>query len=104
MIAALPPHDECEAELKRLKNVPEETIREDLVKAHEIIRQQEKRILDLEGELNDVNIYNISEEGSDGDGNGLFYLRLADHGEACAEITSRVVSLAGQLSLVALSS
>lgn len=75
MIAALPPHDESEAELKRLENVPEETVREELVKAHEIIRQQEKRILDLEGELNDVNVYNIPEEGSDGDGNGRFYKR-----------------------------
>lgn len=76
MIAALPPHDESEAELQRLKNVPEETVREKLVKAHEIIRQQEMRIADLESELKDVHVYkDLPEEGGDGDGNVRFYKR-----------------------------
>ena len=76
MIAALPPHDESEAELQRMKNMPEETVREELVKAHEKIRELEKRIVDLEGELNDAHVYNdMPEEGADDAGNGRFYKR-----------------------------
>ena len=76
MIAALPPHDESEAELQRINKMPEETVREELVKAHEEIRQLKMRIVDLEGELNDVHVYNdLPEEGTDGDGDGRFYKR-----------------------------
>ena len=74
MIAALPPHDETEAELKRLENVPEETVKDMYVKAQGEIRQLKKRIDDLEAIISDRENAEAMKENDDGH-NDRFYKR-----------------------------
>lgn len=74
MIAALPPHDETEAELKRLENVPEETVKDMYVAALGEIRQLKKRIEDLEAIISDRENAEAMKENDDGH-NDRFYKR-----------------------------
>lgn len=74
MIAALPPHDETEAELKRLENVPEETVKDMYVAALGEIRQLKKRIEDLEAIISDRENAEAMKENND-EHNDRFYKR-----------------------------
>lgn len=74
MIAALPPHDETEAELKRLENVPEETVKDMYVAALGEIRQLKKRIDDLEAIISDRENAEAMKENND-EHNDRFYKR-----------------------------
>ena len=74
MIAALPPHDETEAELKSLENVPEETVKDMYVAALGEIRQLKKRIEDLEAIISDRENAEAMKENND-EHNDRFYKR-----------------------------
>lgn len=73
LIEALPPHDETEAERKRLEAVPEEEVRDMLVSANEEIRQLKMQVIDLEAQLNDTR--NEASVGDDGEDSPRFYKR-----------------------------
>lgn len=74
MIAALPPHDETEAELKRLENVPEETVKDMYVTALGENRQLKMRVEDLEAIISDRENAEAMKE-NDEENNDRFYKR-----------------------------
>ncbi|MGM9779717.1 MAG: hypothetical protein ACI3ZD_15510 [Prevotella sp.] len=74
MIEALPPHDETEADRKRIENLPEETLKDKYVTALEEIRQLKMRIEDLEAVLNDRNNAEATKDGNEAN-NPKFYKR-----------------------------